>query len=124
MGKDMHTSVTARLLLAAGCTIGLLALEQSQSIKSDAAIAFVNQGTTLTERSGHDEAIVDFGRAIALKPDEEGVHNNLGAALEGKGIMTALSPRTARRLNLNPITLKPTTTSEVRLITRRLRVDL
>ena len=63
----------------------LVVRAQSQGNNSEAAVSLNNQGLQLFQQGKVDEAIVQYRRALAIRPDFPEALSNLGLALDAKG---------------------------------------
>jgi len=65
-------------------------------------IAHDNLGYTLLQKGHLDEAIAEYEKAIAIKPDYTEAHNNLGNVLLQKGLFNEAVAQYRRALDIDP----------------------
>jgi protein O-mannosyl-transferase len=69
---------------------------------SDNAVAHNNLGATLVQKGKVDEAIINFQKALKIKPDYADTHNNLGTALLQKGNVDEAIVHYQKALEIKP----------------------
>jgi len=63
---------------------------------------FVNKGLSLYNLGLHDEAIVEYKKALRINPEGAGIHSNLGLAFWGKGLLDEAIVECKKALRINP----------------------
>ena len=88
---------------------GLNNLEQSQenyelSIKQDpnSIPSIINLGNLFQEQERHEEAIIQYKKAIMINPNDEKIYNNLGLSYFGMNLYENALEEYKKAINLNP----------------------
>ncbi|MEE9370392.1 MAG: tetratricopeptide repeat protein [Sedimentisphaerales bacterium] len=76
--------------------------EHTLAITEKNFIILYNYGHALSKSKRPDEAVVQFKRALRIKPDEPDVYNNLGAALKEMGKINQAIDNWKKALALDP----------------------
>jgi len=91
-----------QLARAMGGARGLAILEQANSIAPDDPRIASEQGSIAISMSNPQQALADFGRALALEPGSAMAHNNRGVALVMLGQKEAARSDFERALSIDP----------------------
>jgi len=92
-------SVVTVMLLSA---IAVWAHKNGLSPSLDEAVDVYNAGNALYEKREYFPAVIEFKKAVALRPNYAAAHNNLGAALDATGDHAAAIIEFKEALRLNP----------------------
>jgi len=76
--------------------------EHTLAITEKNFIILYNYGHALSKNKRLDEAVVQFKKALRIKPDEPDVYNNLGAALKEMGKISQATNNWKKALALDP----------------------